>query len=531
MSLPVPDSPIDPVVGTKGLASLLTEISNCGALLEGSSLKYERLLNGERKRVACSISVPTTPSSLEIGDEDSWCHKTDILGDSNDIDTSAEDDFDSMDDECDIALTLSLEPSQDDYDNADDRTCDNYCNTATITPTSDDETLFFDDNESYEIDVARDDKGPAVSPECIPGLLLRYIDSTPALQSTAMRLLITKSAIGDIDAIPSQIIRYNTSRAVHYSKLGYYFDSLSIFKGERNALDEIKGVDKKPVETSEEPKTGQEAPLGKLLIVLDLDETLIHMHDRRNDHFDYMVNIVEKEDSDLAYDSTITSNPDIIGFIVHPNMQVSLRPGVVEFMNYLRAHSSLYKVALYTAGTRHYANAILHALDPECEVILPELRHYRDSCEVATTPKSLRGLPATRLGIGNHHRDESVPQFYLKKDLEIFDWPMERLVFFDNSLLSFMNNPENGVWIKPWRGVQPFIEKGMVYVNYNATLSVDNSAKIPGQDRLYEFSQIIELLEELKDKRDVREHLRKKFTLSEIVKEAKTKVDGVLELD
>ncbi|GBE61077.1 NLI interacting factor-like phosphatase family protein, putative [Babesia ovata] len=405
--------------------------------------------------------------------------------------------------------------------------CAALCDATTLTPTSDDPTCMDEFNESGdESDNTAESSSstPSVSPECMMGLLSRYIDCTPQLHTTSMRLLMTRESVGNADVIPSQVIRYNHTKLVRYEGLRDFLEEEPLFKCLKPELPDM--------DSDEEPSvTSDEGDLPKLLVVLDLDETLVHMHERPNDHYDYMVNIVERDENDSSTSKEKTYKPEIFGFTVHSTMNVSLRPGVLEFFKYLKSRSSQLTVALYTAGTRQYANAIIHALDPECEVISPSVRYFRESCEVSSTPLSLRCLPANCIGIGNHHRDEPVPPFFLKKDLQIFDWPLSRVVFFDNSLLSFMNNPENGVWIRPWRGAQPFIDDGSLELKIEPAPVQKEGRSLPGQDGLYEFTQVVRLLEELANERDVRESLRRKFTLCDVVAAALDNEDESDRLD
>ncbi|EDO08676.1 NLI interacting factor-like phosphatase family protein [Babesia bovis T2Bo] len=388
--------------------------------------------------------------------------------------------------------------------------CDGICEVSTLTPTSDNDSFYLDDldeSSDYSDDLEPTDQDSlGITLEGMTGLLSRYIDCTPQLQTTSMRLLISGEAINDSTMIPSQVIRFNRNHFIRYGGLRDHLERNPVFKCMRQVSDFNDRPSDIPTESNR----------PKVLVVLDLDETLIHMHDRPAEQHDYLVNIVEHEDNGTLPHQQQT-NPGVIGFTVHPTMQVSLRPGVLEFFRYLKSNSSRYTVALYTAGTRHYANAILHAIDPDREVIKSSVRFYRDSCEVRPTPTSLFSFRASSLGIGNHHRDDAVPQYYLKKDLSIFGWPLERVVFFDNSLLSFLNNPDNGVWIRPWQGAQPFVNDGRADMLCSTTPNVDDLSKITGQDGLYEFGQIVRLLEECWASDDVRDVLAKKFTLNEVV--------------
>ncbi|ORM41613.1 uncharacterized protein BXIN_2637 [Babesia sp. Xinjiang] len=406
--------------------------------------------------------------------------------------------------------------------------CANFCDTATDTPTSDNDTVCFDEfdeNSDYFDDIiATEQEFPFVTRECIMGLINRYVNCTPQLETASMRLLLSRDSI-DVSTIePTQVIRYNRSRITRYDGVRDHLENSSVFRGVRQGLSEenTEATPTTPTETAELPK---------LLVVLDLDETLVHMHDRPNEQFDYLVNIVEPDGCNPERVQFQCASSSIVGFTVHPTMQVSLRPGVLEFFRYLRAHCSSFAVALFTAGTRHYADAILHAIDPLGHVIPRSARFYRDSCVLTSTPSSISHLRASCLGIGSRNRDDTVPQVFLKKDLTVLGWPLSRVVFFDNSLLSFMANPDNGVWVRPWQGAQPYIEGGHVKVVATSRRGFSGLSNVGGQDGLYEFQQIVHLLEELKNVADVRQVLRHKFTIHEIIDAVKGRRGGQATLE
>ncbi|CCF75782.1 NLI interacting factor-like phosphatase [Babesia microti strain RI] len=231
--------------------------------------------------------------------------------------------------------------------------------------------------------------------------------------------------------------------------------------------------------------------LPKLLVVLDMDETLIHMHTNPHVHYDYTINLLEHSKSE---------DPMFISCNIHPTMYISLRPGVKEFLRYLSVNSDFYEVALFTAGTQLYADAVLEGLDPNCTIIPSQNRYYRESCDLATiNPYSLMDVSLLGTTIENVGQVIS----FLQKDLSKLGWPLTRTLLLDNSLLSFSLHPDNGVWIKSY-----FPEKSQ---------HEDRRDESENRECLFKFSEVIELLEVLKDVADVRPHLRNHFNLTRLL--------------
>ena len=114
-----------------------------------------------------------------------------------------------------------------------------------------------------------------------------------------------------------------------------------------------KSKDKKKEEEKE-----KKMPQKKML-VLDLDETLIHTTTIKptNPELDY---ITLKFDDEILY--------------------AIKRPFVREF---LEIASELFELAIFTAGEREYADQILDDICPNSKTILPKnKRKYRDSCKL-----------------------------------------------------------------------------------------------------------------------------------------------------
>ena len=86
-----------------------------------------------------------------------------------------------------------------------------------------------------------------------------------------------------------------------------------------------------------------------------------------------------------------------------------------------------YTIALYTASHQSYTDAILKLIDPNNEIF--DFRLYRNNC-----------IPTTIEG----------KSFFIKDISIIEDFPIEKIVIIDNSVLSFAYQLENGIPIVPY---------------------------------------------------------------------------------
>ena len=115
----------------------------------------------------------------------------------------------------------------------------------------------------------------------------------------------------------------------------------------------------------------------KLLVVLDLDETLVHASLSTN--FPGVPRLWQPK-----VDFEATGPNLIVGLGEEMPLYVSLRPKAIDFVRWLKAQPI--DVAVYTAGTKSYAKQTLRKLDLESVKAL-----YRDDCVPF-------GLPITKAG-------------------------------------------------------------------------------------------------------------------------------------
>lgn len=145
---------------------------------------------------------------------------------------------------------------------------------------------------------------------------------------------------------------------------------------------------------------------GKLSVVLDVDETLIHSR-LSSGQEDFRQDEERKENVNVVDEFTIELDD---GEIVHVNK----RPGLDKFL--LEA-SQKYELFAYTAALEEYARPLLDWLDPHGKIFKHRL--YRDSCLF------MRG--------------------YYLKDLQKVNRPLNRCVLVDNNAFCFLPQLSNGV--------------------------------------------------------------------------------------
>jgi len=145
---------------------------------------------------------------------------------------------------------------------------------------------------------------------------------------------------------------------------------------------------------------------GKLTVILDVDETLIHS--RLSSQQEQFRQAEERKQETQAVDEfTITLDDGEI-------VRVNKRPGLDKFL----AHAAEnYEIFAYTAGLEEYARPLLDWLDPDGKIFKHRL--YRDSCLF------MRG--------------------YYLKDLQKVNRPLNRTVLVDNNAFCFLPQLSNGI--------------------------------------------------------------------------------------
>ncbi len=137
----------------------------------------------------------------------------------------------------------------------------------------------------------------------------------------------------------------------------------------------------------------------KKLLMLDLDETLIHCTGdlSKQGLFDMEVDFINQDGIPLK------------GLL-------NIRPGAKQFLQKMSAH---YEVAIYTASLKYYADRILKIIDPSKQYISHIL--YRESCARTKSGKLVKDLSV----VGNV--------------------PLESIILVDNNMYSMWPQPHHGI--------------------------------------------------------------------------------------
>lgn len=149
---------------------------------------------------------------------------------------------------------------------------------------------------------------------------------------------------------------------------------------------------------------------GKLTVVLDIDETLIHTDMQGALDMRYKNN----SEAAQAKAGQVTSEHFHIDLDDY-RIKVYKRPHLEWF---LKEASAKFELVTFTAGEQHYGSTVLGNIDPHQTLI--KHRFFRHNC--------------TQLG-----------DHLYTKDLSNLNRPLSRVVLVDNNPICFLPNPENGV--------------------------------------------------------------------------------------
>ena len=148
-----------------------------------------------------------------------------------------------------------------------------------------------------------------------------------------------------------------------------------------------------------------ESNQNKKLLILDLDETLVHSD------LDFLL-----KEKNVKYDTILHFDGEEEKNIPLPLM---IRPGLYKFLDYA---SENFDLVVFTASDQDYADTIINYIEKDKKYF--KMRLYRNNCIFID------------------------PGLYIK-DLRIFNsWKnMENIIIVDNSLFSFANQLNNGILI------------------------------------------------------------------------------------
>jgi Dullard-like phosphatase family protein len=145
------------------------------------------------------------------------------------------------------------------------------------------------------------------------------------------------------------------------------------------------------------PKT----KVGKITLLLDIDETLVHasINPRPGLSYDTIVHIDDGPNSGDIF--------------------VAFRPHLHTF---LRAVAPLFEVAVFTASQSCYADPLMDTIDPDKTLVTDRL--YRQHCVEVQGGRV--------------------------KDLNLCGRPLDRMVIIDNSPIAYCFQPRNAIPILSW---------------------------------------------------------------------------------
>ncbi|CAL9123372.1 NLI interacting factor-like phosphatase [Musa troglodytarum] len=170
-------------------------------------------------------------------------------------------------------------------------------------------------------------------------------------------------------------------------------------------------------------------PLGKLTVVLDLDETLICAYETSS--LSSTVRAQAVEAGLKCFDlECASSEQDADGRQKVNHVTVFERPGLREF---LKQSSEFADLVLFTAGLEGYARPVIDRIDVDNKLTH---RLYR---------------PAT---VSTKYREHV-------KDLSSVSQHLSRIVIVDNNPFSFLLQPLNGIPCMPFFAAQPFDDQLM----------------------------------------------------------------------
>lgn len=218
-----------------------------------------------------------------------------------------------------------------------------------------------------------------------------------------------------------QIVKGTPSLAQVLSFLGVRHPLLS------SSLDFKPLPAESPTDTPPPATAAQSAVVGKLLVVLDLDETLVCAYETSS-----LPSFVRKQAIEAGLScfelECISEEKDVEGEPKVNHVTVFERPGLREFLEQISEFADL---VLFTAGLEGYARPLVDKIDVDNRFTY---RLYR---------------PAT---VSTEYREHVKDLLSISKDLC-------RIVLVDNNPFSFLLQPLNGIPCVPFSAGQPYDEQ------------------------------------------------------------------------
>jgi Dullard-like phosphatase family protein len=157
--------------------------------------------------------------------------------------------------------------------------------------------------------------------------------------------------------------------------------------------------------------TYNENGFKKKLLLLDLDETLIHSEIRNKNNFHILNKLKDKANCYHKVFSYIDNN-----YLYY--FDIFFRPHLFDFLHEIQNY---FDIGIFTASSKGYADTIIDYIDPSHTIF--NFRLYRDAC----------------IPIQN--------SIYIKDLRIIGNYEENNVILLDNSLYSFINQPKNGMLV------------------------------------------------------------------------------------
>ena len=170
---------------------------------------------------------------------------------------------------------------------------------------------------------------------------------------------------------------------------------------------------------------------NKKILVIDLDETLIHTSFQKIQNPDFKIQL----DSNINRKNSINkNNNNNINDIPMPKQveaYIRIRPGVDKFLSQM---SKYYDIYVYSASSKNYLNTIIKNIDKNNII---KQCYCRDDCIMY---------------VEDYEEDFDKPnnKYNYVKDLKKINKDLRNIVFVDNNTISFKLQEKNGIPIKSW---------------------------------------------------------------------------------
>ena len=172
------------------------------------------------------------------------------------------------------------------------------------------------------------------------------------------------------------------------------------------SLDNVKNVNYYIHEPTYDEKGNK-----KKLLLLDLDETLIHSEIRNKNNFNILNKVKDSANCYHKVFSYINNN-----FLYY--LDIFFRPHLFDFLHEIQNY---FDIGIFTASSQGYADTIINYIDPFNTIF--KFRLYRDAC-----------IPIQNA-------------IYIKDLRIIRNYEPSNVILLDNSLYSFINQQKNGMLI------------------------------------------------------------------------------------